>query len=469
MTWTDLGRYGYDSNGNQTSRPGHRLTYTPFNKIRTIVDDGGQEVASNVYDADESRAIRRDEQGTTVYVGGLYERQTTLSGTVHHKFYISGPDGVVAEVRRTEGESLSQEFYPIKDRMGSPFVITDGDGNVVQRQTFSAFGGVKAWDPKGEGAAAPDARMNLGYTGHEAQDSLGLIDMGGRTYDPLVARFLQADIFVQYPYNLQSFNRYTYGMNNPFRYLDPSGYASEEVDPPSSSAKGDLLNGSDANSADSTVHARNDQSMQKSEFTQKQLSDSEYGGSLTREGNWDKFNRWTNARTARKGKVVAAVAAVPAVIGAAISGLPALVSGCISNPGACNMAGIELAEMLSPVSLTGGAAAAGAGAAGMLDEAAETFATFSGILRDSLKGRGNFGLGAAKAEDAMALGKAWVDNGYRIASDGKTLLSKDGLRQFRPPSFKPRLNKFQANFEQRSVAEGAWGSNGHLDIVDLLP
>ncbi|MED5463616.1 MAG: RHS repeat-associated core domain-containing protein [Myxococcota bacterium] len=226
VTRTDLGRYGYDSNGNQTSRPGHRLTYTPFNKIRTIVDDGGQEVASNVYDADESRAIRRDEQGTTVYVGGLYERQTTLSGTVHHKFYISGPDGVVAEVRRTEGESLSQEFYPIKDRMGSPFVITDGDGNVVQRQTFSAFGGVKAWDPKGEGAAAPDARMNLGYTGHEAQDSLGLIDMGGRTYDPLVARFLQADIFVQYPYNLQSFNRYTYGMNNPFRYLDPSGYAS---------------------------------------------------------------------------------------------------------------------------------------------------------------------------------------------------------------------------------------------------
>ena len=33
---------------------------------------------------------------------------------------------------------------------------------------------MKAWDPEGMGTAAPDATMNLGYTGHEAADSLGL-------------------------------------------------------------------------------------------------------------------------------------------------------------------------------------------------------------------------------------------------------------------------------------------------------
>ena len=265
VTRTDLGRYGYDSNGNQTSRPGHSLTYTPFNKVRTLVDDGGSEVTRNIYDSDETRAIRRDGQGTTIYVGGLYERQTTPSGTVHHKLYISGPDGVVAEVRRTEGESFAKEFYPIKDRMGSPFTITDGDGNVVQRQLFSAFGGVKSWDPRGEGTAAPAATMNLGYTGHEAADSLGLIDMGGRTYDPLVARFLQADIFVQYPYNLQSFNRYTYGMNNPFRYLDPSGYSNEEVDPPSSDSSSAGEEGSDADSGDATDFGGQDPSKSAAE------------------------------------------------------------------------------------------------------------------------------------------------------------------------------------------------------------
>jgi hypothetical protein len=44
------------------------------------------------------------------------------------------------------------------------------------------------------------------------------------------------------------------------------------------------------------------------------------------------------------------------------------------------------------------------------------------------------------------------------------MLSADGLRQFRPPSYKPRLGKTQANFEARRVNKGRWQSNGHLDI-----
>jgi len=60
---------------------------------------------------------------------------------------------------------------------------------------------------------------------------------------------------------------------------------------------------------------------------------------------------------------------------------------------------------------------------------------------------------------------AWVGKGYTIASDGKTLVSADGLRQFRPPSFKPKLGIQQANFEWRNVSKGAWQGNGHLDII----
>ena len=74
-----LGSYGYDYNGNQTSRPGHSLTYTPFNKVRTILDDAGNEVTRNVYDSDETRALRYDEQGTTAYVGpGVLIDQVSL-------------------------------------------------------------------------------------------------------------------------------------------------------------------------------------------------------------------------------------------------------------------------------------------------------------------------------------------------------------------------------------------------------
>ena len=48
--------------------------------------------------------------------------------------------------------------------------------------------------------------------------------MGGRTYNPVLGRFMQADPFIQQASNLQSFNRYSYVLNNPMSYTDPSGY-----------------------------------------------------------------------------------------------------------------------------------------------------------------------------------------------------------------------------------------------------
>jgi len=64
-----------------------------------------------------------------------------------------------------------------------------------------------------------------GFTGHEHFDQVGIIHMNGRIYDPSIGRFLQADPLIQDPYNTQSLNRYSYVMNNPLSYTDPSGYA----------------------------------------------------------------------------------------------------------------------------------------------------------------------------------------------------------------------------------------------------
>ena len=47
--------------------------------------------------------------------------------------------------------------------------------------------------------------------------------MNGRAYDPLVGRFLSADPYIQAPDNTQNLNRYSYCLNNPLRYSDPSG------------------------------------------------------------------------------------------------------------------------------------------------------------------------------------------------------------------------------------------------------
>ncbi|MEB0032208.1 RHS repeat-associated core domain-containing protein [Undibacterium sp. RTI2.1] len=62
-----------------------------------------------------------------------------------------------------------------------------------------------------------------GYTGHEHLDDMGVIQMNGRIYDPLLGRFMQGDPFIQDPSNLQNFNRYGYCYNNPMTCTDPTG------------------------------------------------------------------------------------------------------------------------------------------------------------------------------------------------------------------------------------------------------
>ena len=50
-----------------------------------------------------------------------------------------------------------------------------------------------------------------------------IINMNGRLYDPVLGRFFSPDNYVQMPDNSQNFNRYSYCLNNPLKYADPSG------------------------------------------------------------------------------------------------------------------------------------------------------------------------------------------------------------------------------------------------------
>ncbi len=62
-----------------------------------------------------------------------------------------------------------------------------------------------------------------GYTGHEHLPEFNLINMNGRMYDPLIARMLSPDNYVQSTSSTQAYNRYSYAYNNPLKYTDPSG------------------------------------------------------------------------------------------------------------------------------------------------------------------------------------------------------------------------------------------------------
>jgi RHS repeat-associated protein len=53
---------------------------------------------------------------------------------------------------------------------------------------------------------------------------LGLIYMNARYYVPSLGRFASADTLVPDPTNPQQFNRFSYVLNNPLRFTDPTGH-----------------------------------------------------------------------------------------------------------------------------------------------------------------------------------------------------------------------------------------------------
>ena len=79
----------------------------------------------------------------------------------------------------------------------------------------------KPWgEPRYSSGTTP---TSFQYTG-QRKDATGLYFYNARYYDPYLNRFLSPDTIVPDPTNPQSLNRYSYVLNNPLRYTDPSGH-----------------------------------------------------------------------------------------------------------------------------------------------------------------------------------------------------------------------------------------------------
>jgi len=94
----------------------------------------------------------------------------------------------------------------------------------VQRVNFDAWGRLRNANDWTFNNAPTALMFDRGWTGHEHLLAFGLINMNGRVYDPVVGRFLSPDNYIQAPDNPQSYNRYSYCLNNPLMYTDPSGW-----------------------------------------------------------------------------------------------------------------------------------------------------------------------------------------------------------------------------------------------------
>jgi RHS repeat-associated protein len=109
-------------------------------------------------------------------------------------------------------------FYH-NDGLGSPVAATNADGDVIWRKTYDPYGR----EHNSGGSAA--ASNNIGYTGHRFDNDLDLVYAGARYYDPVIGRFMSVDPVGFQEDSIQSFNKYAYANNNPYRHVDPDGEA----------------------------------------------------------------------------------------------------------------------------------------------------------------------------------------------------------------------------------------------------
>jgi RHS repeat-associated protein len=155
--------------------------------------------------------------------GGCMEiKYNKNTGATEFLTYIGG-DGYTAPVVLKSDGTTQNYLYLHRDYQGSILAITDETAKVLEARLFDAWGNiVKVMDGAGNTLSGLTV-LDRGYTGHEHLQSVGLINMNARLYDPILHRFLQPDNYIQDPYNTQNYNRYGYVMNNPLKYSDPSG------------------------------------------------------------------------------------------------------------------------------------------------------------------------------------------------------------------------------------------------------
>ena len=161
---------------------------------------------------------------TRHYLGGQYELDETV-GSTKEKLYLSGDAYSAPAVYVRSNGGAWQVYYIYRDYQGSITHITNSSGTLVQELSYDAWGRLRnpstqvAYQPGSE----PELFLGRGYTGHEHLQQFGLINMNARLYDPALGRFLSPDPYIQSPDFTQNYNRYSYCLNNPFKYTDTSG------------------------------------------------------------------------------------------------------------------------------------------------------------------------------------------------------------------------------------------------------
>jgi RHS repeat-associated protein len=217
----------YDLCGNMMVRHGgltnsQALTYDPENRLTAIAQAG---VMSDEfgYASDGARLWKRINQNPTntqVWIGNTYEEK---GGKVLYHVFAGGEQLCTFETNSLlfGGSDTSRvAYYYHHDNLNSSSVLSSGgsSGSQVEVDSYYPFGRVETNSPQAS------FQVSRRFTGQVFDAESGLYYYNFRYYDPELGRFIQPDDRLPDMSNPQSYNRYSYVMNDPLTYNDPTGH-----------------------------------------------------------------------------------------------------------------------------------------------------------------------------------------------------------------------------------------------------
>lgn len=183
--------------------------------------------------------------------GNILHKQTSMDqAPIESTDYIGSIVFILDEpayVLHSEGRLVFDEEGPdyqyfLKDHLGNTRVMFDQDGEVLQENSYYPFG--MEMGGLSFSMESNQTENKYLYNGKELQDDFGLdwYDYGARFYDAQLGRWHVIDNKAEKYFGI---SQYTYGINNPLRFIDPDG--NDIVDAAGEKITYDAKNGWSAN------------------------------------------------------------------------------------------------------------------------------------------------------------------------------------------------------------------------------
>jgi RHS repeat-associated protein len=233
LTSVDGVAMSYDAAGNQTNEGSGERKYDGENRLVEAKNNAGVVVSWYVYDAEGRRVVRTvGSQGTwQIYgCGGelLAEYAVGADPSVPQKEYgyRSGQLLVTWDGSETGDRRLQ---WLVQDHLGSTRMAVDRSGSLggIRRHDFAPFGeelfagvGIRS---ASNGYSGDSVRQK--FVGYERDSETGLDFAQARYHLSMAGRFTSPDPLFESAMsaNPQTWNRYSYALNNPLYYVDPTG------------------------------------------------------------------------------------------------------------------------------------------------------------------------------------------------------------------------------------------------------